>query len=165
MEEFTKKVATFDNFEEKVMVFCLSLMTIITFVNIITRYCLAFTFSWAEQITRILFVWLTFSGISYCGFKAQHLKVNVIELLLPKCLGKGIAIFGDLMTILYCVGASYLISRIMLHDVTSKQMFAAIPQLPVWVMYLPGVFFTALTCVRVFQTGIIPKIACFKEEK
>lgn len=158
MEENTIKKDPFYNHIEKwIMVFCLAMMCIITFVNVITRYFFSFTFSWAEQISRILFVWLTFSGISFCALKSGHLKVTVLGSVFHKA-GGAISLFGDLVSILFGFYACYHITTIFVKNIISNQVFSAIPGLPVWVMYLPGVIFTFTFSLRLIQVSLIPAI-------
>ena len=51
-----------DNIEEVLCAICLSIMTIITFINVIARYVLSASLSFTDEITTYLFVLLSLLG-------------------------------------------------------------------------------------------------------
>lgn len=62
-------------------IFCLLvfvLMSLLTFVQVILRYIFNSSIVFSEELSRYLFVWLTFIGISYGVKKGSHLSVDVV---------------------------------------------------------------------------------------
>lgn len=54
-----------DNFVRVITVFlavCLSVMTIVTVLEVVRRYIFGASFPWAEELVRYLLVWVTFVG-------------------------------------------------------------------------------------------------------
>ena len=68
-----------------VIAFFLALMAIFVFANVLMRYFFHSGLTWAEEISRFLFVWLIFLG-SIVGFKAnEHLGIDtLVRKLSPK---------------------------------------------------------------------------------
>ena len=49
------KTPWYNKIEMAIIVVLFSCMTLITFGSVVSRYCFSFTFSWAEQLTRVMF--------------------------------------------------------------------------------------------------------------
>ena len=153
-----KKEPLINQIEEYMLAFIFALMVMITAVNVFTRYVFSYTFSWAEQFTRLLFVWLTFVGVSLAALKGKHLKVSAVAQVLPGKLGVIVFLIGDIVTVIFSV---YMIRYMMIiidNILVNKQVFSAMTWLPMWVMYVPGVIGMAGWAVRTIQASLIPEI-------
>lgn len=145
-----------DELEVITIVACFSLMVIITGFTVFSRYFASFTFSWAEQATRILFVVITFAGISQAAKSGSHLKVTALLLIVPAKLRTALIVFGEAVSVVFAVVMSYQIFKLVLLQVRRHQTFSAIPGLPMWVMYLPGSVFLLVFAARIIQYGLLP---------
>ena len=148
----------YDRIEEYVIAVCFSLMVIITAFTVFSRYSLSFTFSWAEQLTRIFFVWITFAGISLAAGRSMHLRVMAITLIIPKKMIPIVLLFADTLTAIFGFFISYKIFILIQIMVDRNQTFSAIPWLPVWVMYLPGTLGMLGFSIRLIQSSIWPAV-------
>lgn len=84
----------FDFIEEGLIVLCLAFMTGMNFINVISRYCFTNSFSFTEEITVIIFVWVSMLGIA-AGFRRfSHLGMSYFVELAPKKLQARLAIFS-----------------------------------------------------------------------
>jgi C4-dicarboxylate transporter DctQ subunit len=60
-------------------------MTVVTFVQVIARYVFNFSFTWALELTTILFAWMIFIGIPYGVRVGSHIGVDaLVKSLGPK---------------------------------------------------------------------------------
>lgn len=80
---YTRISQLVDQIEEAFIATLLGLMTLITFINVITRYVFNGNILWAQEATTFFFAWLVLIGISYCVKKNAHLGVDVFVNLLP----------------------------------------------------------------------------------
>ena len=62
----------------------ISLMVIITFANIITRNLFQFGILWAEEISRDLFVWSIFLGVTICVLDSSLMSINLFTAFMEK---------------------------------------------------------------------------------
>lgn len=85
-----------NHIEIAVIILFFSLMCLVTFGSVITRYFFSFTFSWTEQFSRICFVIITFAGISWAASKGAHLKVTVLTAVMPHKVEQVMILFGDI---------------------------------------------------------------------
>jgi TRAP-type C4-dicarboxylate transport system permease small subunit len=65
-------------------------MTLMTFVNVISRYIFNVTFAWPEELSRYCFMWITFIGAALCTKNDRHI---VIDFLVLKTSGRTRTIF------------------------------------------------------------------------
>ncbi|RGY94981.1 TRAP transporter small permease [Clostridium sp. AM58-1XD] len=153
-----KKEPLINQIEEYMLAIIFAVMVIVTAVNVFTRYVFSYTFSWAEQFTRLLFVWLTFVGVSLAALKGKHLKVSAAAQLLPGKMGTVVFLIGDVVTVIFSLYMIRYMIIIINNILVNKQVFSAMTWLPMWVMYVPGVIGMAGWAVRTVQASLIPGI-------
>ena len=76
-----KKAPWYDKIEIAMIIVIFSILTVILFVNVVTRFCFHYTATWSEQAARYLFVWMTFAGVSLAGKTSSHLQVTVANMV------------------------------------------------------------------------------------
>lgn len=65
-------------------VILLVIMTVIMFTEVVARYIFGASFIWIEELTRYLFIWLTFIGAAYVTATQSHIKIDATLALFPK---------------------------------------------------------------------------------
>lgn len=97
---FKKLALTIDSFFENMALIALTSMTLIVFMQVITRKLFNFVFFWSEEVTLLLMVWFSFMGFAL-GFREKlHIAMESVTQHLPRrvdrALGKiiDICIFG-----------------------------------------------------------------------
>jgi TRAP-type C4-dicarboxylate transport system permease small subunit len=63
---------------EILMVAILGVMVVLVFSNVIARYVFDAAITWAEEVSRFLFVWLTFVGASIGLHRGIHLGMDLV---------------------------------------------------------------------------------------
>lgn len=134
-----KKQPWYNKIEIFFILILFTAMTFIMFFTVVSRYLFNFTFSWAEQITRVMFVWVTFAGISLAALRGAHMRVSAISLILGDKVSKYVFWFGDIVAALFGFGISYYMFNCTMNAITNHQVFTAVPWLNVGVMYAAGV--------------------------
>jgi len=64
----------------------MAVMLAVTFFSVISRYAFNFTFDWAEELSRFLFVWSVFLGSALIMGENGHLAVEFLPNLLKGSL-------------------------------------------------------------------------------
>src|SRR5512141_354082 len=62
---------------EVLMVLILGVMVVLVFGNVVARYVFDSAITWAEEVARFLFVWLTFVGASLGLHRGVHLGMDL----------------------------------------------------------------------------------------
>ena len=156
MEE--KKVPWYNQIEEWMLAICFGFMTAIVGANVIARFGFKTSIAWADQMGRIMFVWITMIGVSLAALKGTHLKVEALTSFLPRKPGLIVSLFGDFVSVVYAVVVCYFMWSYIANMLQFPQYFSAIPWLPATVMYIPGVMGMIGFIIRLFQGSIIPQI-------
>lgn len=71
-------------FEESLMLILLAAMVCIMGLQVFMRYVMQNSLSWPEEMTRYMFIWFVFLGISYGIRNDIHIRVNLLETFFPK---------------------------------------------------------------------------------
>lgn len=85
------------------MVAALTIMIVLVFLNVVLRYGFNSGISVSEELSRMLFVWLTFMGAVLAMYDHGHLGVDTLVRRLPRTGQIACAILCDLM-MLFCSG-------------------------------------------------------------
>lgn len=83
--------------EEIILVFLLSVTSLLTFAQVVMRYIAKSPLSWSEEISRYMFIWMIYIGVSYGVKRDAHIKVDFLMNLFPKSIRKGILAISDLI--------------------------------------------------------------------
>jgi len=78
------------HFEESLCAALFSVMAIITFGNVITRYFLKYSFAFTEEIVVSFFVWLTLLGTAIAFREQSHLGFTFLVERLPRKFQRGL---------------------------------------------------------------------------
>lgn len=83
----------------------LTVIVIFVFSNVIFRYIFNSGIMWAPELSRYIFIWMTFIGAIAVLKSNQHLAVNMVVKRFPENLKKHVIILGNLIIlgILYFV--------------------------------------------------------------
>ena len=75
-----------DLFEKWFMILLVSALTIVTFLQVFTRYVLRNPFFWTEEMARILFIWVCMIGVAMGIGAKGHYGFEALYKLFPKGL-------------------------------------------------------------------------------
>jgi len=82
---------------ELLMALDLALIVIIVFSNVVARYCFSSGFDGAEELSRLLFVWLVFLGSILALRDRAHLGMELVQALLPRGLRRICSVITHLL--------------------------------------------------------------------
>ncbi len=83
MKAYKKLMNGLAKFEEIVMSVILSVVTIITFANVVVRYCTDGQFAWSEELTINLFVLLIMMGCGLCAREGSLISLSLVYDYVP----------------------------------------------------------------------------------
>lgn len=159
-----KKEPWYNQIEKIIIMILFTLMTAIMFFSVVSRYCFNFMFSWAEQVTRIMFVWATFAGISLAALRGAHMRVSAISMLIGEKNSKYVFWFGNIVAAIFGLVISYYMFNCTMNAISNKQTFTAVPGLNVGVMYVAGVIGMIGFAIRNIQ-ALVTDIKAGREKK
>ena len=101
----------------------------INFANIIGRYFLSVSLSWAEEAMLFLMIGCVFLGAAPVGWAGRHIRMDVAVTLLPPRARKAFDVFSDLATIATCLALAVFAWPVMtmLAELDQRSQSANIP--------------------------------------
>ena len=128
----------------------------INFANIIGRYFLSVSLSWAEEAMLFLMIGCVFLGAGPVGWAGRHIRMDVAVSLLPPRARKAFDIFSDLVTIATCLALAIFAWPVMtmLTELDQRSQSANIPLvIPQAALPLGLLLMAVLIAVRLFVQG------------
>ena len=89
------------NFEEILTIAFLGVMAVVMILQVASRYLFNAPLIWSEELTRFLFVWITFIGAGYGVKKHLHIEMEVVFNLFPKGMQKVVQIILNILAIVF----------------------------------------------------------------
>jgi C4-dicarboxylate transporter DctQ subunit len=87
--------------EEGLIAFLLTLMTLISFTQVVARYVFNYSFVWALELVTFLFGGLIFLGISYGVRVGSHIGVDALVRGLPPAKARAVALVATVLCMVY----------------------------------------------------------------
>lgn len=127
-------------------VICFAAMTLIAILGVFFRYVMQSPFMWTEEVARYLLVWMGFIAISIALRQDKHIKVEVLDKLVPALVGSVIGYLVDALIAFFFV---ILLHQGYLMTVNNIMTASTFPMSMVWVLAaIPVAAF--LTLVQLF---------------
>jgi len=79
------------------LAFLLAVIVIIVFCNVLSRYILNASLAWSDEISRMLFIWLTFLGAITAYINNEHLGLDIVVKIFPKKMTQILFILADIV--------------------------------------------------------------------
>lgn len=133
---------------EHLLVLGLSVMGLMVFANVVLRYAFDSGIAVTEEVSRFIFVWLTFVGAVVAMFEGLHLGVDFLINALPRPIRVACQVLARVLMLFCCavlLMGSWKQTIVNIHNV------AALSGTPVALLYGTGIF------ASIFMAGIILK--------
>ncbi|MCK1976969.1 TRAP transporter small permease [Jeotgalicoccus huakuii] len=104
---FEKIDDSITKFLEFIMILCLSLTVIVTFLQVLFRYFIQISIPWSQEFLMICFVYSVFSGAAVLVSKNEHLVVDLFEKLPKK--------YDVLFRVIECLVALFVLSILVIY--------------------------------------------------
>ena len=145
-----------DNFEEIVVVVALTVMTGLTFSNVVTRYVFNFSMNFAEEISTYSFVLLSLFGASIALKRGAHLGFTLLSEHVPAIVARIFEVISSISGVLFsgvlfCYGIQMVITQF------ERGQLSLGVQVPEWIYgsFVPlGAFFLFIRFVEQLITSV-----------
>ena len=150
-----------DNLEEIIVIIALSVMTVLTFTNVVTRYVFNFSMNFAEEISTYLFVLLSLFGASIALKRGAHLGFTLISDHVPKPVAHIFELISALAGILFSGVIFWYGIQMAITQFQRGQLSLGV-QIPEWIYgsFVPlGAFFLLVRFVQLLINALRGKDA------
>lgn len=114
---------------------CLVLMVVFTTMQVIGRHFFPKPFSWTEEMTRYLFVWMTYIALGYGVYTDKHIRILFVRNLFNKKIQVFFDLFSDLVFMAFAVISMYYCVPVVQTIYAAGQTTVSIPGIHMWVVY------------------------------
>ncbi|NCC14884.1 MAG: TRAP transporter small permease [Clostridia bacterium] len=144
----------FNYFEETVIIIMMTYMAIMNFLNVVFRYCFASSFSFTEELTVTVFVWVTMLGVA-AGFKRYaHLGMSFIVDLFHGKAKAMFALFGVMCSLIFMILVFYF-GIVMVQGQIAMGSTTPVLRMPQAVQGLSMPVGAAFVIIRILQAGFL----------
>lgn len=70
--------------EKAALAILLLVMSVLVFLQVLSRYVFLYPFPWVEELTRYLMIWMTLLGSAVAVRSGKHITVDVLDAVLKK---------------------------------------------------------------------------------
>lgn len=149
-----KLITILNEFENYVGAALLLAMLIMLTLQVVSRYVFKHSFTWTEELSTIMFVWLVYLGCSAAVLKGQHLRIDLLLNAFKGKTKKALLILTDLITMVFCgVMIPYLLNVI--GNLAARHSTTMLLKIPQNVVYSIIPFALVMTIIRFVQEIII----------
>lgn len=141
------------NFEAVLMVVFFALMLGLITLQVIMRFVFKTGFSWGEEVSRILFVWVSFSSFGYLTRNNRHVRIGFFREKFPEKTQKIMLLLCDVFFLIFCVVGLKAVIILCMNAAKYHDTLIAVP----WsqnVLYFAGVLGFFMMVVRNIQVLI-----------
>jgi TRAP-type C4-dicarboxylate transport system permease small subunit len=121
--------------EEVLVSVFLSAASLLTFIQVVTRYGFGTTLSWGEELIINLLIWAGLIGSALALRMGIHIGVDVFIKKFPPPVAKALTLVGLGLGLAFCVTLTALSVRFVIFLVSSGQMSIGL-EIPMWIPYL-----------------------------
>ena len=145
---FKKIIFGYDKLEEVVL--CLSLVatTLIIFMQIIMRSVFNSSLTWSEELTRYIFIWQIWLGVSIAQKQKQHIRVELLFSIFKSEKFKDvIEIIATLIMIAFNIFLIYYGIEVVMQMISRGNLSGAM-RMPMWYVFLSLPVASSIFCLR-----------------
>lgn len=127
-----------------IMFVTFTLMVILTFMQVVFRYCLEQPLSWSEEGAKYLFMWATYTGASIAFYEGKHINVTLLTDLFSTRVKAAFYLLADIFCLWFIFVFVYQGFVVSQRVFMLGQFSPSLPWLPIGVTYLAipvGCFF------------------------
>lgn len=135
----------------------LIVMVVTIFSQVIMRYFFENPLMWSEELSRYLYAWFCFFGVSIATFDKSHLKVTFFVEKLSKIIQYYLELFSMVLMILFFIAVSW--SAVLLPKVQGNMMAYSLG-IPFWMLSIsmvPGFFVSSIYTITHLYHNITNK--------
>lgn len=122
----------------------------ILFIQVIFRFALDGGLPWCEEVARILFIWISWLGISLGEKKGEHIKVSMLTDRFKGNTQKYVLIFSDILALIIVLIFLYEGISVTGQIMAMGTKTAAL-KIPRWLIYMAMPFSCSIMSIRLIK--------------
>ena len=144
----TKIINALNRVEEGILVVILGIMVILTFAQVVSRYVFNNSLTWTEELSRYLFVWMSWVGVSLAAKEGQHICIDAV---VNKFTGKKMFVVINILAQVIMIGICGIIVKegvVLVQKMGAIHSVSPVLDIPMGICYLSVVVGCGLLILR-----------------
>lgn len=112
----------------------LLIMSLLAFVQVLTRYVFFYSIVWSEEVTRYLMIWMTFIGAALAVSKQDHINIDIFTSFFKINTGLDFKVVLNVVIFIFSLACSYYGALLILKTYAMGQMTEA-TRVPMYLIY------------------------------
>jgi TRAP-type C4-dicarboxylate transport system permease small subunit len=117
---------------EAVTVLLLAVYFVLVVLQVFFRYVLNRSLFWSEELVRFALVWSVMLGSAVVAYRGEHLRIDVLDTVLPPRTRRAVGRVAQVLTFAFCVILAGTGLQFMLRTLTQR---SAVLEVPIWAVY------------------------------
>lgn len=126
-------------------------IAVILSYQVFMRYVVQESLSWSEELSRYMFIWLIYLGISYGAKVMRHIKIDAGLYMFPKKFRPWVVICGDVIFLIFSIVVVIYATKLTQRQIMLEQESPAMG-VPMYLVYMAPAVGFFLTSIREIQT-------------
>lgn len=141
-----------NNFELYAGTLCFIIVTILLTLQVVSRYAFNHSFTWMEEFATMLFVWMSYFGISAAIDKRKHLRIDFILEMVPFKVKRVMLILCNVIFMAFCVYMTVVMIQLM--EIALAGSKSPMLRIPYTIVYAIIPFNMVVSLIRLVQDTI-----------
>jgi TRAP-type C4-dicarboxylate transport system permease small subunit len=120
--------------EEILLVAMISITVVLLFTQVVMRYVFNSSIAWAEELSRYLFIWESWLGISIGAKHAKHIKITILTDRFKGISRSVLLMLADIFTLLV-LGALIYYGLVLTQKIMDMSTSSSVMHIPMWLVY------------------------------
>ncbi|WP_312415533.1 TRAP transporter small permease [Shinella sp.] len=103
--------------------------------QVISRYVFNAPLTWSEELSRYVFIWLSFLGVWYAWVRREHLGIDVLPQMLPPRPRRLLMTFLEFTVLVFAIASLYYGQRILEVSIRQPSAVLRVPMAWIYVSY------------------------------
>lgn len=133
---------------EPILALILAVLVGVVFANVIGRYWLGYGLTWADEIARFLFVWLTFLGATVGLARGAHVGMDMLTKALPRAAERGLSLVVLALMLLFLAVLLWQSLELVQRSMTFRTPALGLPRGMIYVVAPVSAALMSLACLH-----------------
>ena len=135
---------------EPVLVAILAVLVAVVLGNVIGRYVFSFALTWADEMARFLFVWLTFLGATVGLARGAHIGMDIVVQALPPRPARALQALALLLMMAFLAVLGWYSVELVQRSMTFRTPAMGMPRGYIYAIAPVSVVLMLLVCLHQF---------------
>lgn len=118
---------------------------------------------WSEEVTRYIFVWISFIGMASAAKTGEHMKTEIFCNFFPKPIRKYLPLLSDIIFFVFCILGLYAGIKMVQAQIISKRTLTTLNNIPMWIASISCVIGFLLTALQIIFGIFNEKLKVFSK--